>query len=217
MTDFAQRRRMMVDTQVRPSDVTKFPIIEAMLQVPRERYVPAGRAEAAYVGENIPLGPNRVLLEARTLAKILDALAIAPTDLVLHVGAGLGYGSAVMARMAEAVVALEQDEALASEAEATLAAEGEHNVAVIQGALSEGAAQHGPYDVIVVEGGVEEVPSALTDQLKDGGRIACLFMDGALGVVRIGHRHNGAISWRHAFNAGAPVLSGFTRSTAFVF
>ncbi|HMO07252.1 MAG TPA: protein-L-isoaspartate O-methyltransferase, partial [Paracoccaceae bacterium] len=94
MADYATRRIMMVDTQVRPSDVTKFPIIDAMLAVPRETFVPDALREAAYVGENLDLAPGRVLLEARTLAKMLDALDLSPGDLVLHVGAGLGYGSA---------------------------------------------------------------------------------------------------------------------------
>lgn len=107
MTNFAARRTMMVDTQVRPNDVTKFPIIEAMLSVPREAFVPAQRREAAYVGGNIDVGDGRVLLEARTLAKMLDALDIQPTDLVLDIGCGLGYSAAVIARMAEAVVAVE--------------------------------------------------------------------------------------------------------------
>ena len=103
MIDFAQRRTMMVDTQVRPNDVTKFPIIEAMLAIPREVFVPGAQREAAYVGGNVEIAPGRVVLEARTLAKMLDALDIRPSDLVLDVGCGLGYSTAVIARMAEAV------------------------------------------------------------------------------------------------------------------
>mgnify|MGYP000216842021 FL=1 len=91
MSEFASRRVMMVDTQVRPSDVTKFPIIDAMLTVPRELYVPETRREAAYVGENLDIGGGRVVLEARTLAKLLDALDIQPDELALDLGSGLGY------------------------------------------------------------------------------------------------------------------------------
>jgi protein-L-isoaspartate(D-aspartate) O-methyltransferase len=215
MTNFAARRTMMVDTQVRPNDVTKFPIIEAMLSVPREAFVPAQRREAAYVGGNIDVGDGRVLLEARTLAKMLDALDIQPTDLVLDIGCGLGYSAAVIARMAEAVVAVEADEGLASQAEARLSAESVDNVAVIEAPLGEGSAKHGPYDAIVIEGAVEELPPAIEAQLKEGGRIACLFMDGALGVCRIGHKIDGAVTWRYAFNASAPVLPGFSRRAVF--
>jgi len=216
MTDFSTRRVMMVDTQVRPSDVTKFPIIAAMLVVPREIYLPPDRREAAYVGENVAVAPRRVVLEPRTLAKLLDALDIQPDELVLDVGCAYGYSTAVIARLAEAVVAVEEDAALAAEAERTWAAEAVDNAAVIAGPLAAGDARHAPYDVIVVQGGVETLPAALTDQLRDGGRIGCLFMDGALGVVRIGYKIDGAMSWRFAFNATAPVLPGFEAHTGFV-
>lgn len=215
MSDFAARRVMMVDTQVRPSDVTKFPIIDAMLNVAREDFVPTAQREAAYLGENLDLGAGRVLLEPRTLAKMLDALAIGNEDLVLDVGAGYGYSAAVSAHMAEAVIAVEQDEAMATEAQEALSLAGVDNVVVHAGPLAEGAAQHGPYDVIIVQGGVAAVPDALNAQLKDGGRIACLFMDGALGEVRIGHKRGEQISWRMAFNAGAPVLEGFEKQVEF--
>jgi protein-L-isoaspartate(D-aspartate) O-methyltransferase len=215
MTDFSDRRVMMVDTQVRPSDVTKFPIIEAMLAIPREAYVPAAQREAAYMGENLTIGPGRVMLEPRTLAKMLDALDIQPTDVVLDVGCGLGYSTAVIARFADAVVGLEENEALASAAQGVLAAQGVDNAAVIHGALAGGAAKHGPYDVITVQGGVEVVPSGLMGQLKDGGRMACVFMEGALGVVRVGHKRDGNVTWRFAFNAGAPILPGFAAGRVF--
>ena len=100
MTDFATRRTMMVDTQVRPSDVTKFTIIEAMLSVPREVYVPADKREAAYMGEHVPLGQGRVLMDPRTLATMLDALAIPPGETVLDLFCGLFYSTSVIARMA---------------------------------------------------------------------------------------------------------------------
>ncbi len=215
MSDFTARRTMMVDTQVRPSDVTKFPIIDAMLTVPREEFVPAAKREAAYMGENLDLGQGRVLFEPRTLAKMLDALSISNTELVLDIGCAMGYSAAVIAHMAEAVVAVEEDEAMAAEAQEALMASGSDNVVMHTGALAEGAAEHGPYDVIIIEGGVDEVPQSVLDQLKDGGRIAALFMEGSLGEVRIGYKSGGQVSWRMAFNAAAPVLDGFKREAAF--
>ncbi len=217
MTDFSTRRTMMVDTQVRPSDVTKFPIIDAMLNVAREDFVPAQFREAAYVGENLDLGQGRALLEPRTLAKMLDALAIGADELVLDVACCMGYSTAVIARMAQAVVAVENDEAMAQEAQECLVAAGADNAVVHIGELTAGAEQHGPYDVIVLEGGVTALPTSLTDQLKDGGRIAALFMEGALGEVRLGTKRDGRISWRLAFNATAPILPGFGKDMAFAF
>jgi protein-L-isoaspartate(D-aspartate) O-methyltransferase len=216
MTDFSERRVMMVDTQVRPSDVTKFPIIDAMLTVPREIYVPADKREAAYVGENVAIAPQRVVLEPRTLAKLLDALDIQPDELVLDLGCGLGYSTAVIARLAEAVIAVEEDAALAAEAQRTLSAESVDNAAVIAGPLAEGDARHGPYDVVILQGAAEVVPPALLDQVKEGGRVGCLFMEGALGVARIGYKIDGTVTWRFAFNAAAPVLPGFEARRGFV-
>lgn len=215
MTNNADRRIMMVDTQVRPSDVTKFPIIDALLSVPREDFVPADKAEAAYVGDNISLGGARVVLEARSLAKMLDALDVQPDELVMDLGCGLGYSSAVIARMAAAVVAVEEDEALAEDAQAALSGAGADNVILHTGTLAEGANGHGPYDAIILQGAVEHLPDAILDQLKEGGRIAAIFADGELGTVRIGYKIDGQMHWRFSFNAAAPVLPGFERHRAF--
>jgi protein-L-isoaspartate(D-aspartate) O-methyltransferase len=215
MTNYADRRTMMVDTQVRPSDVTKFPIIQALLTVPREDFVPADKVEAAYVGDNISLGGARVVLEARTLAKMLDALDVQADDLVMDLGCGLGYSSAVIAHMAAAVVAVEEAEALSGDAQSALSEAGADNVILQTGSLAEGAQDHGPYDVIILQGAVEHLPGAILDQLKEGGRIAAIFADGELGTVRIGYKIDGEMHWRFAFNAAAPVLPGFERHRAF--
>lgn len=117
--------------------------------------------------------------------------------------------------MAQAVVAVEEDQTMAEEAQTLLSEAGADNAIVHVGPLSEGAAEHGPYDVIIVQGGVAELPSVLEDQLKNGGHIACIFMEGALGVVRIGHKVGDTLTWRFEFNAGAPVLPGFEKQRAF--
>lgn len=206
---------MMVDTQVRPSDVTKFPIIDAMLSVPREAYVPSRLREAAYVGENMDLGNGRTMLEPRTFAKMLDALAIQATDVALDLGCGLGYSTAILAHMCEFVVAVEDDENRAAVAQDTLSQAGVDNAAVMTSALAEGAAKSGPYDIITIQGAVEAVPAAILDQLAEGGRIVCVFAEGALGVVRVGRKIEGEVYWRFAFNAGAPVLVGFEKEHSF--
>jgi len=215
MTDYATRRTMMVDTQIRPSDVTKFPIISAMLSVPRENFVPRDKREAAYMGDNIDLGGNRTILDPRTFAKMLDALDIQPTDFVLDIGMGLGYSAAVLSQLGEAVVAVEDDQTRFDEASEALGDFGADNVIPHLGELAEGAAEHGPYDVILIQGAVEHVPDTVLAQLKDGGKIACLFAEGALGTVKIGYKLDERMDWRASFNAGAPTLDGFQRHRAF--
>lgn len=215
MTDYATRRTMMVDTQIRPSDVTKFPIISAMLSVPRENFVPRDKREAAYMGDNIDLSGNRTILDPRTFAKMLDALDIQPTDFVLDIGMGLGYSAAVLSQLGEAVVAVENDQTRFDEASEALGDFGADNVIPHLGDLAEGAAEHGPYDVILIQGAVEHVPDTVLAQLKDGGKIACLFAEGALGTVKIGYKLDERMDWRASFNAGAPILDGFQRHRAF--
>ena len=206
----------MVDTQVRPSDVTKFPIIEAMLHVPREHYLPAAQREVAYIGENIDLGGGRVALDPRTLAKLLDALDIQPTDAVMDLGCGLGYSTAVLARLAKSVTGIESDTGRAAQAQSNLAEAAVTNATVIAGPLTAGAQNSGPFDVIILQGAAVQVPAQILAQLKDGGRIGAIFAEGALGVVRIGHKSGSHVDWRFAFNAGAPVLAGFEAATGFV-
>lgn len=156
-----------------------------------------------------------MVLEPRTLGKLLDALNIEGDELVLDIGAGYGYSSALVAQMAEAVIAVEEDESLSGEAQTILSEQGADNVVLHVGPLTDGAPQHGPYDAILIQGGVEQVPDSLLEQLKDGGRIGCVFMEGALGVVRIGYKIDGDITWRFAFNASAPVLPGFAKEAVF--
>ncbi len=212
MTDFETRRVVMVDTQVRPQDVTKFPIIAAMLAVPREHFVPDAAREAAYVGSNITLGPRRVVLEARSFAKLLDAVEVVPGEKALDLGVGLGYSSAVLAEMGMMVTAVEEDAAMAAAAAEKL----KGLATVVCAPVSAGAPEFGPYDIILLQGAAEAIPSDLLAQLKEGGRIGAIFMEGALGIARIGHKLDGKINWRFCFNATAPVLPGFEAQRGFV-
>lgn len=217
MADFATRRTIMVDTQVRPSDVTKYPIIDAMLSVPREAYVPDACRAVAYAESELDLGGGRMILAPRAFAKLLEMLDLDADDVVLDLGCGLGYSSAVLARMARAVVAVEPDETLAAEAQATLSAQGHDNVAVVTGALNEGAASSAPYDAIVVQGAITTWPEALSAQLNEGGQIAAIWAEGHLRTARLGRKINGVIQWRDAFSADASILPDFVGETAFAF
>ncbi|MDO5658352.1 MAG: protein-L-isoaspartate O-methyltransferase [Paracoccus sp. (in: a-proteobacteria)] len=217
MVDYAARRTMMVDTQIRPNEVTRYHVLEAFLNVPREAFLPPQASELAYLGENVPVAPGRILFEPRTIGKMLEALNVQPGELVMDLACGYGYASALLSRMAGAVVAVEDDAELVREAEARLAATDAHNVAVINAGLTTGAPAQGPFDAIFVGGAVEEIPDELIAQLRDGGRIVALFMEGQLGTVRLGHKIDGRVNWRYAFNASAPLLPGFVRQTGFVF
>lgn len=217
MIDYQAARIAMVDGQVRPSDVTLYPIIDAMLNVPREVYVPTDMRAVAYVGKHIDLENSGVVLAPRILAKMLETLDIQPNELVLDIGVGMGYSAAVIARLAEAVIAVEENAELAGIAETTLSEQSADNAIVHTGSLAAGAAEHGPYDAIVIEGGVEVLPDSLLSQLKIGGRIAAIFIDGPNGQCRIGVRTEAGISWDAVFDATAPVLSGFEVEKPFSF
>ncbi len=217
MTDYTTLRTAMVDTQVRPSDVTRFQVINAMLTVRREIFVPADQKDVAYAGTSIDLGNGRIVPDPRVLAKMLDALDIGPEDLVLDIGCGLGYSTAVIGQMAEAVIGVEEDESLFREAEANLAAESVDNAVVVNKPLVQGAPEHGPYNVIFVNGAVEQLPETILDQLKEDGRIAAIFLEGSAGHCRVGVKAEGHIAWHTAFDATAPVLPGFAKEPEFVF
>ena len=215
--DFAQARTAMVDSQVRPNDVTKYSIIDALQTIERENYVPDQFRAVAYADAPIRLSSDRVLLDARVFSKLLDELNILPTEFVLDIGAGLGYSTAVIARLAEAVIGVEDDEKLVSDASENLQAAQIDNAMVAHAPLTKGAAKHGPYDVIVVEGAVENFPDGLLAQLKDGGRVGAIFVKDGVGTARIGLKNGDRIGWRDTFNADAPVLTGFEIEQGFTF
>jgi protein-L-isoaspartate(D-aspartate) O-methyltransferase len=220
MTDFAAARRMMVDCQVRPSDVTDLRLLAAMLDVPRERFVPADKVPLAYMDLDVPVGEGaqpRRLLKPMVLAKLLQAAAIDESSRVLDVGCATGYSSAVLAHLAGSVTALEQDPGLARTAAQTLTALGAGNVTVVQGPLSAGWPGGAPYDVIVLNGATEVRPEALLHQLKDGGRLVCVQGRPPASKAMLYRAFDHEISGRAVFDASAPLLPGFAAAPAFAF
>ena len=216
--DFAAARRNMVDSQVRPNDVDDTRIQVVMGRVPREAYLPAEARPFAYVEREVEFAPGRRLLRAREFAKLIHEADIDEQDLVLDVGCGLGYSTAVLAGLAGMVVGLESDEGLAATAQETLAAQDVDNSVVVTGALVDGYAKQGPYDVIVVEAAIEIAPEKLLSQLKDGGRLACIERDGSAGRAMIYTRSGDAFGRRRAFDAqSASIAPGFERPKAFAF
>ena len=217
MADFSGLRTKMVDGQVRTTDVTSLPLLDALLSVPREEFVPAARKSLAYIDEDLEIAPGRYLMEPSPFARIVQLADIQPGDFVLDVGAGTGYSAAVLSKLAGSVVALEQDPTLAAKAQSVLSALGYDTVAVVEGPLSAGYPAQAPYDVILLEGAVESIPPALFDQLKDGGRLLAVEGHGNSAEVRVYVKQGSSVSARRAFNAAVKPLPGFNSLPTFEF
>jgi protein-L-isoaspartate(D-aspartate) O-methyltransferase len=208
---------------VRINDVTEPRLTTAMLEVPRERFVPPALADLAYLDRDLPVAATgagaaqRYLLKPLVLAKLIQAAAIEAGDRVLDVGCATGYGAALLAHLAGSVVALEEHPDLASEAERNLAGLGFTNVTVVRGPLSEGCPSRAPYDVIVMEGRCEIAPQRLLAQLDDGGRLVCVQGRTAAAKGMAYRSVHGDVSGWPLFDAGAPLLPGFAEPPVFVF
>jgi protein-L-isoaspartate(D-aspartate) O-methyltransferase len=216
MLDFAAARRMMVDCQVRTSDVTDLRLIAAMQAVPRERFVPNASADLAYLDADLSVGAGRGLVKPMVLAKLLQAAEIGGADRVLVVGCATGYSAAVIAHLA-AVVALEQDPGLAQLAKDNLQALGASNTTVVTGPLVGGWPAAAPYEVILLDGAVEDVPQALLRQLKEGGRLLGVVGRPPLSKAMLFRSTGSESSSRPIFDATAPALPGFAKPPVFVF
>lgn len=223
MTDFAAARLNMVESQICCSGVTERRLIDALQAVPRELFVPAERQGFAYMDDCIRVkdaaagSPARYLMEPRAFAKLVHLAEVREGDVVLDVGCATGYSTAILARLANSVVALENDPELVEKASANLAALEIHNVAVLAGSLPEGQPKQGPYDVIVLNGAVDHVPSALLDQLAEGGRLVAVVGKGPAGRGFVYLKSDGRISKRDDFDALVEALPGFEAVDAFVF
>jgi protein-L-isoaspartate(D-aspartate) O-methyltransferase len=219
MTDFALARRNMIDGQLRPNRVTNAQLLAAVGELPRERFLPEGLRSVAYSDDDVPLGNGRYLMEPMVLARLIQALQPRPEDRALVVASGRGYGAALLARLVKSVVAVESDPALAAAAEQVAKELGLTGIRQTVGKLEQGAAASGPYDVILIEGAVQQVPLAILDQLADGGRLTTIVAGppGALGVAQLFVKEGGVASGRPIFDAGTPALAGFAPPPRFTF
>lgn len=222
MTDFTAARLNMVESQVRPNGITDRRIISAMEQIPREIFVPEARRAVAYMDEDVALEPAdtangpRALIEVMAFARMLQHALIKPTDKVLVVGAGTGYGTAVIAALAARSVALECDPGLAAAARRNLA--GTPGVSVVEGALEAGVPAEQPFDVILAEGRIEEVPQSWLSQLADGGRLVAVVGEADMAQACVYSRSGSATAMRQVFDASVAALPGMRKKRpAFVF
>jgi len=215
MSDLEDARRKMVASQVRPADVTDRRLQDAMLAIPRERFLPRSMAGSAYADMEVDLGEGRRFMSPRDFAKLVQALAVKSGDLVLDLACARGYSTAILSRLCETVIGIESNKAFASKAEGALSDVGADNAVIVTGDVKKGAPEQGPFDVILVNGAVEVVPDAWLDQIAEGGRMAVIVRERGVGRARLFTRHGGVVGSRDVFDSMTSVLPGFEREPEF--
>jgi len=217
MFDFSAARDHMVESQIRTSDVTDLEVLAAFRHVARENFVPKSQRALAYGDAHVDLGDGRTMIRPRDFAKMVQAAEILPTDVVLDIACGRGYSSAVLAQLGETIVGLEDKDEAVERATAQLVEADVANAAIVKGDLKVGASEHGPFNVIFVNGAVAEVPKTWFDQLANNGRLVCLIQNGPIGRVCVYTKAGDAVGERIIFDASAPLLPGFAATPEFVF
>lgn len=217
--DFAEARRHMVDGQLRPNRVEDPRIVAALRELPRERFAPAALAARAYADADLPLPGGRAMLKPLVLARLVQLAGLKRGERALVVAAGTGFGAALMAAIGGIVSAVENDPALLAIARAALpAAAPTDSVTLVEADPAQGHAAGAPYDVIMIEGGVAEVPRAIEEQLAEGGRLVTIGLAGGPpGRALLVRRAGGAFSVTQEFDAHAPALPAFAAAPAFAF
>ncbi len=215
--DFAAARRNMIDGQILPNRVSDNLVMDAFESIPREQFVSEALRSVAYTDEDLALGRGRFLLEASVLARLLQAAALEQSDKVLVVAGASGYSAAVVAQLSQSVTLLDSDAAFLAHARTTLANLGLGRIAVVEGDVTHGYAANGPYNVILIDGAVGQVPPALLDQLADGGRVVAVVQQAVQGVATLFERHGGIIGQVPVFDANVPALAEFNTPSHFVF
>ena len=218
MPDFVSIRRTMVDTQLRTNKVTNDLVLASMGEIPREAFIPVGFSNFAYVDEHINIGPGRNMVQPMVLARMIQAAEISSDAVVLDIACGSGYSTAVLARIARVVVALESDQQLSGMATSQIMALGLDNVVLENGSINDGWPDQAPYDVKMINGACEEIPDKVFSQLDDGGRLCAVTrdMNGSC-VVRMWNKVGAAVSSRILFDADVPILPEFERPDGFDF
>lgn len=217
MFNYDEARAHMVESQVRTNDVTDPDIQRSIGGVARELFTPAAKKPLAYSDANVQTDEGRWLIRPRDFAKLVQAAAIKPTDIVLDVACGRGYSTCVLAALADTVVGLEDNDAAVEKATEMLAALDVMNAAVVKGDLKAGASAHGPFDVIFVNGAVSQIPKSWIEQLSGGGRLVVVQAYGPVGQAKVFTKVGNAVGDRIVFDAAIPTLPGFEPKAEFVF
>jgi len=217
MFDYSAARNHMVESQIRTSDVTDLEVLGAFRRIAREKFVPKSQQALAYGDAHVDLGDGRTMIRPRDFAKMVQAADIAPTDVVLDIACGRGYSTAILAHLGETVVGLEDNDEAVERATTQLVDADITNAAVVKGDLKAGAAEHGPFNVIFVNGAIAEIPKTWQDQLANEGRLVCLVQNGPIGRVCVYTKTGDTVGERIVFDAGAPILPGFSAEPEFVF
>ena len=215
--DYAAARYNMVESQIRTNKVTDPRLIDAMAHLPRELFVPKSMRGVAYVDEDIAISAGCYLTEPMVLARLLQTAGVDASDVVLVIGCGTGYATAVLSRLAGTVVGLESDPDMAKAAGARLEGLDIDNAVVVEGALTDGYSKQAPYNVILIDGRVERIPESILDQLADGGRLVTVYGGIGLAQAIVIEKRSGHVMRREIFDAATPALPGFERSERFVF
>ena len=217
MVDSVIARDRMVVSQILPEQVSDERVCEAMGKIPRELFVPEHLKGVAYMDDNIDIGNGRYLMEPRVMARLLQAASIGPDDIVLDIGCGTGYSTAVMAQLAGTVVALEAKACFREDIGDNLEFVGVNNAVVVAGELKLGYVSEAPYDVIFINGALEEVPLVLSEQLSEGGRLMSVIQSNHAGKGTLTTRRNSQIDNLYLFDAQVPKMEGFEQQTGFDF
>ena len=216
---FVTLRKAMVDSQIRPNKVIDDQVIEAFSTIPRELFVNRHMQEMAYIDEDIHLSGGRFIIEAMVMARMVQALKLTPSDNVMCIGAGNGYGAAILSFLAASVIAVETRIQMVEKAQQIVAGLDIGNVAVVKSRLQDGYPSEAPYQGIIIEGGVEYVPQALFDQLSDDGHLVCVLRPRGLdvGEAMIWHKRSDHVTPKTLFTAQVPVLDEFKLKPKFAF
>lgn len=215
--DFARARHLMVETQVRPNDVTNPAILAAMRAIPREAFAPTDRKALAYADRELETAPGRTLMRPRDLGKLIQSLSPKPGERGLEIAGATGYGAAVLARCGVETTLLEADSALNFAAVAALGACGLSNVHTASTDIKDGWPDTAPYDVIMLNGSAEVVPDAWIAQLAEGGRLGVIVRSGPVGHARLYKKAGGVTAFRVLFDAAPPLAPGLAAEPQFAF